>query len=328
MSPFRKNLAVGLTVLAGAILRGVMLLKFGPAPARCFRPKRIAIELIVDRADGISVGSSVTYRGVSVGNVTAIRRSTDQIQVIIDALVDAKLPPPGNVVGRIRSQIVGGGSTISLEVVGNKPEGLLQAHAQIATQFLGLDLLPPEFAQLATELRATAQQLRESKLTEHLDQTVQVVREKVEKAGKLIDSLDSLVSDPKMRDDLKASLASIRSATDTANRVGTKLEKFTDDLDKVGNNANATITKTQTHIDSLAKQLDDRMLQVARLLDQFQSIASKIDQGKGTAGMLVNDSKLYDNLVDTSRELNLTITDLKLLVKQWTQEGVYLKLNK
>ena len=116
--------------------------------------------------------------------------------------------------------------------------------------------------------------------------------------------------------------------SETANRTGAKLEKFSDNLDKLGNNANATLSKTQAHIDSLAKQMDDRMVQVARLLDQFQSIASKVEQGKGTASMLLNDTKLYDSLVDTSRELNVTITDLKLLVKQWTQEGVYIKLNK
>src|SRR5260221_270153 len=146
MSPFRKNLMVGLTVLVGAILMGVMLLKFGAAPARWFGPKRIPIELVVDRADGISVGSSVTYRGVSIGNVTEIRRSQDQTLVIIDALVDATLPPPANVVSRLRSQIVGGGSTRSLEVVGNQPERHLQAHAQMSAQFVGLDLLPPDLA--------------------------------------------------------------------------------------------------------------------------------------------------------------------------------------
>src|SRR5947208_16718319 len=103
MSPFRKNLMVGLTVLVGAILMGVMLLKFGAAPARWFGPKRIPIELIVDRADGISVGSSVTYRCVPVTNVTAIRSSADQIKVIITALVDAKPKPHGHVPGNLRS---------------------------------------------------------------------------------------------------------------------------------------------------------------------------------------------------------------------------------
>ena len=42
--------------------------------------------------------------------------------------------------------------------------------------------------------------------------------------------------------------------------------------------------------------------------------------------MLVNDPKLYQSLVDNSRELNATILDLKRLVEQWEQEGVSFKL--
>ena len=200
---------------------------------------------------------------------------------------------------------------------------------------MGVDLIPPEFATLATELRLTVQQVREAKLAEHLDQTVNTFRLQAEKAGKLIDSLDGAVNDPKLREDLKTSIANFRAATDSATRVGTNLEKFSTNLEKLGdnlttvtNNANVTITKTQGHIDDLSRKMDDRLLQVSKLLEQFQSIAGKVDQGKGTAGKLVNDAKLYESLVDTSKELNLTITDLKLLVKQWTDEGVYIKLNK
>ena len=50
--------------------------------------------------------------------------------------------------------------------------------------------------------------------------------------------------------------------------------------------------------------------------------------GPALAGLLINDAKLYESLVATARELNLTITDLKRLVQQWEQEGVYIKLNK
>lgn len=326
---------VGATVLAGMVLMGVLMLKFGALPAQWFGPKRLTVELLVSRADGLSPGSAVSYLGVTVGNISKLSRSADQTQVIIETLIDASNPPPANVVGRIRSQIVGGGSSISLEVPDGKPVGKLATDAKIATQFVGIDLLPPEFANLATELRLTVQQVREAKLTEHLDQTLATFRAQAEKAGKLIDSLDGTVSDPKLKDDLKASIANFRAATDSATRVGANLEKFSTNLEKLGDNltsvtanANATITKTQGHIDDLSKQMDNRLLQVSKLLEQFQSIAGKVDQGKGTAGLLINDAKLYESLVDTSKELNLTITDLKLLVKQWTDEGVYIKLNK
>jgi virulence factor Mce-like protein len=327
---------VGVTMLVGLVLLGALMLKFGAIPAHWFGPARIPITVLVERADGLSVGSSVNYLGVNVGNITAIHRNADQTEVVIEAQIDGTRPPPANVVALVRSQIVGGGSTIALEVPApDRPAGAMKAGSQVKGVFVGIDVLPPEFARLAEELRLTSKQLRESKLAEHLNDTVLTVKEQVEHAGKLIDSLDSLVSDPKMREDLKASLAQIRTATESANRIEGKLEKFTDNLDQFGqklntvsDNANATITKTQGHIDELSKQMNDRMLQVSRLLEQFQSIATKVNDGKGTAGQFINDPKLYENLVDTSKELTLTIKDLKLLVKQWTDEGVYLKLNK
>jgi hypothetical protein len=63
-------------------------------------------------------------------------------------------------------------------------------------------------------------------------------------------------------------------------------------------------------------------------LDHIQSITTKIDAGKGTAGQFINDPKLYQSLVDSSQQLNATIADLKRLVEQWEQEGVYFKLSK
>ena len=66
----------------------------------------------------------------------------------------------------------------------------------------------------------------------------------------------------------------------------------------------------------------------ALVLDQFQTAAAKINQGKGTAGLLINDPKLYESLVDVSKTLNATVADLQRLIQQWEQEGVPLKLGK
>src|SRR5207302_9176298 len=118
---------VGVTMLVALVLLGVLLLKFGAIPAHWFGPARIPVQIHVARADGLSVGSSVNYLGVNVGNLTAVRRTADETEVILDAQIDGKNPPPANVVALVRSQIVGGGSNISLEVhAPDQPSGKLQ----------------------------------------------------------------------------------------------------------------------------------------------------------------------------------------------------------
>jgi hypothetical protein len=57
-------------------------------------------------------------------------------------------------------------------------------------------------------------------------------------------------------------------------------------------------------------------------------MARKVEQGKGTAGMMVNDPRLYESMVDSAKQLNATLSDLNRLVQQWEQEGVTLRLGK
>ena len=148
-------------------------------------------------------------------------------------------------------------------------------------------------------------------------------------------SLDDLVSDKKVRQDVQESLANIRSASESATHIAAKLEKFSGDFQNLTVEAMVTVQKAQqaiektgTHADALSKQMSGRLEQMAKLLESFQSISSKVDEGKGTAGMLVNDPKLYQGLVDTTRELNVTIKDLQRLVEQWEQEGAAIRLGK
>jgi uncharacterized protein YoxC len=108
--------------------------------------------------------------------------------------------------------------------------------------------------------------------------------------------------------------------------IAKNLEKLSIDLQKTNASADATITKAGTRIDELSKQVGGRLDQVAGVLERFQSMANKIDKGEGSAGKFINDPKLYEALVDTSQELNLTVKDLRRLIEQWEQEGVSLKL--
>lgn len=329
MASYRKNIMVGVTVLVALIVLGWMIMKFGAAPAYLFKEPRMPIRFVATQANGIDEGSSVLYRGVGVGTVTQVLRAPDEEHVWIDAEVDRHPPLPGNVKGEIRSVgLVGSGAAIDLVVSGSAPAGHLKDDQQLTATYLGLDILPPQFTDLASELTKTARQLRESNVIGDLDQTIKTTQQQVEKAGKVLDSFEQLVGDPKMREDLRQSLANIRQTTESAEHLSRKLETVADDAGKTVKDAQSTIAATHAHIDDLAKQLTDRLAQASKILENFESITAKVDAGKGTAGLLVNDPKLYSALVDTVRNLDLTVRDLQRLAEQWEQEGVTLKLGK
>jgi phospholipid/cholesterol/gamma-HCH transport system substrate-binding protein len=329
MASYRKNIMVGITVLGGLIVLGWMIIKFGAAPAALFATPRMPVRFVTTQANGLDEGSVVLYRGVSVGTVTGVRRAPDEEHVWIDAEVDRDPPLPANVTGESRSVgLVGGGAAVDLVVSGDAPAGHLKANQQLTARFIGLDILPPQFAELATEMTKTAKQLRESNVIADLDKTINSTRAQVEKAGKMFDDMQSLVGDPKLRDDLHQSLENIRQTTESANRLSHKLEGVADEASTTVKAANATVAATHKHIDELAGQMTGRLAQASKILENFQSISAKVDQGKGTAGLLVNDPKLYSALVDTVRNLNLTVRDLQRIAEQWEHEGVTLKLGK
>lgn len=335
MSSYRKNFLVGVVVLGGLVVLAWMIVQFGDAPIRLFSNNQIRVEFVTDRAEGLSEGGPITFRGVTVGRIGTIQREPDNQSVRAEGFVDRSPPLPANVRGAILAGgLIGGSASIALQILPDQPpQGELAEGQVIPTRYIGFQALPPEYTDLAIELRLAARQFRESGLIENLDQTVR-------HAGKMIESLSNIVSDPEIQADLKASLANIRQATDTATTIAKNLQSFSTDLEDIGKEAHATlkqargaiaqaeglIDKTGTRIDRLGDQIDQRMVQIAKLLSTFQDISTKIDQGKGTAGAFVNDRRLYESLLLTSQQLNTLVRDLNRLVEQWEQEGATVRI--
>jgi phospholipid/cholesterol/gamma-HCH transport system substrate-binding protein len=349
MSQYRKNILVGATVLLALVLLALMVLRFSDAPFRLVARPQMNIVFVSPTAEGLSEGSPVFYKGVSVGRVAAIRTSEDQRNVIIDAMVDRDPPLPANLEGIIRSQLFGGGSSISLGLIhprGTPPEetmlppqptGRLTPQTQIPARFVGVDLLPAEFVTLAVDLTQTSRELRqigrdfrESQLIANLSLAVDSLRKNIEKAGLLADSLREITGSEELRNDLRLALENFRKASESAVRIGQQLEELgrcaDARLDELGNRGERLLASAQSAVDDLGARLGDRLTQVARVLENFEQAARKLHAGDGSAARLLNDPRLYETLLDTSRELELAIRDLRRLVQQWEQEGVPLKL--
>src|SRR4051812_16551043 len=118
MSAYRRNILVGVTVLGALVALGWMILQFGGDTAKFFTTPGIAVHFDSERADGLSDGSSITYRGVNVGRIKAVKRTDDGRRVIIDAEVDRKPPLPANIEGVVHATgLIGGGSVLVLALI-------------------------------------------------------------------------------------------------------------------------------------------------------------------------------------------------------------------
>jgi phospholipid/cholesterol/gamma-HCH transport system substrate-binding protein len=287
-----------------------MVLLFAGRLASLLTPPGTPIIMNANRADGVSDGSTIKFLGTEVGRVIHVKRAADNVSVIIDAEVNKTPPLPSNLRAVIQPQSAfGSAANISLELVGDKPsDKQIEPNQELEAEYEGSSLLPKQVTQLAEEVRR-------QQLILHLDQTVLSIKEQSERAGQVFDSVQKLLGNDKLRDDLQDAMANIRSAAESASRAGNNLDKFTGNLQQVADKATDTMSDVRV-----------AAVKLGSVLDRLDSITNKIDQGKGTAGLLVNDARLYQGLVDTSKDLNLTIKDLQRVVLQWEQEGVSLKL--
>jgi phospholipid/cholesterol/gamma-HCH transport system substrate-binding protein len=334
MSPYRRNILLGVTVLGAVGIFAWMVLKFSTKTAEIFGPPQMPLQLISVRVDGLSEGSGIYYLGVNVGRVTGISRSQDGRGVSITAQVDREPPLPGNVHADItQSSLIGGASNIFLELDSKEPAGALVSGSTLKANYVGLQLLPPTVADAATQIagmsediRKLSQQLRQSNVIGDLDRAIKNADDQASKFGKVMDSALSLLGDEKMRDDLRAAIASIRHTTEQTDHIAGKLDALTDSLKNTSDTASVTLKDAQQHMDLLSKQIGDRLTQTAGLMASIQDITEKLNKGQGTAGQLLNDPRLYEALLDSAKQLNLTVGELRLLVEQWEQEGVGFKL--
>ncbi len=335
MNPFKKNLLVGITVLVALVLLGVMIMRFGDAPARLFARAQFPVTFHAERADGVSEGSPVGYRGVKVGQVQKVRLGEDRASVIIQVLMNQDARVPENVQGTITSTLFGGSSSLSLVLVSKTPDdthgvphgpvapaGQLKPGAELYAEFRGVDILPRELTDLASSVRNLSEQFQQSHLVEHFDQVVVSASTQLGKIGRLLDDVSGVVEDKDIRQNLREAVTNFH---DTSAHLEQLTRNANTQLTQVSDNANKLMSSAQGRIDQLGTQVGDRLAQLSKVLDNLNGVMGKINGGNGTAAMLINDPKLYESLLDTSKSLNLTIKDLQRLVEQWEQEGLHVK---
>ena len=155
----------------------------------------------------------------------------------------------------------------------------------------------------------------------------------VVRLDRTVESLQNLLTDPKLHGQIRDVVQNI---SDAAGQLKTTLAKFDKTLDNangaittIGNAATSfsgTATQATATIQGVQKDVDRVAQQLVETVAQLDKSIRQITEGKGTTGMLVNDPRLYDGLLDLSKSLKSTVNDLDFLINKWKDEGLNLNL--
>lgn len=270
---------------------------------------------------GLAASNPVMINGLQVGTVYSITTDKNMKEILVNMNMTKDVNIPVNSVAIIKPSLLG---ITSVEITLGDSKQYIPKNDTIATE-------------------------ASSGIFTDVLSKVDPVLYQVTKAVTSIDSIMMSVNhilDPNAKNNIGATLANLNKTT--ANLIGASaslqillntqtgalagtlnnLNSFTSNLDKNSgkiNNMVSNLDKTATNLSNL--DLQQTLNTLNTTIGDLKSTIGKLNSTSGTAGLLLNDTKLYNNLTATANKLNLLIDDLKTNPKRYINISVFGKKN-
>jgi phospholipid/cholesterol/gamma-HCH transport system substrate-binding protein len=263
-----------------------------------------------DNVEELSASAPVTLNGLIVGKVTKITINETTGKLLVELQLKTDFPISKSSHAALYSPSLIGGKQI--KIVPNFADKELAEDGQTLSPAVELGL------------------------TESLGGKIEPIQLKLEK---MLVSIDVLVSglnnvlDKKGQEDIKKTLAELSQTMEQFHRASGTLNSILDtnkgQINGVVTNFNKMSNNFNKLSDSLNKaDLGKTVRNLNQTLAKVDGIMSNLNSGKGTAGKLLNDDALYNNLAKTSKELELLLQDVRLYPTRYVNVSLFGKKNK
>ena len=296
--------------------------------------RRTRVEARFRDVGGVQVGNAVVIRGVRAGRVERIELADGGWVIMRLRLDRATRLPPEPVVLLSESSLFGEWQATITDRAAVPPDR--EVLRQVADADIGGGVLPgavlPDIAKLttvagrmagdlasvasrvevafndtaATELRASIRNV--ANLSAQLATTVR----------KQSRNLDSIALD------LREGVGSVRQSAATVQRVAGRIDESTSSgelrhiVDDFSASA-AQLRATTARLDSMSRRLDRTQLQAEAMLARTDTVMMKINSGRGSLGLLVNDPSLYRNGDTLLIQLRKVVADFQQNPKKYVR---------
>ncbi len=272
-----------------------------------------------DNVEGLEASSPVSINGLKVGQVDKIIPITDKsgkVHFVLKVLVDDEFEFSKK-------------STIEIF----EPGLMSGKQARINLAYGG---------EMAKDGDTLAGGYKESMMN-NISSQVGPVKDQVQDVLKKVDSLminANAITDAQNQAQIKALLASLNRTVTSFETTSQQTNRLISNNDprvqQMLDNANLATISARTAIDKygrVAEQVDVQKLnntidKLSQTSDKLNSVISGIQNGEGSLGKLAKDEQLYQNLQETSANLNELVKDIKANPKRYVNISVFGKSSK
>ena len=301
----KRNMVVGSFVVIGIIVFIWLIFIFGELPLFITKHKSFYIFAQFPNAPGIQKNTPIRYCGYQIGKVFKVDppdrlvhletgETINQVKIGLALETKYEHKIPDNSLVRVMKRSMGS-SYIEIIDVPDKPTGFLNSGTTTLQGDIGSthEFIPKEFQQKVDSI--------------------------ADQICTLATDLNKIVGDEENRRNVKLALANFVKATEQADETFKSIQAFSDR----GQSAmDDTFQLMQDFSDKGQNAMDDVSEQLSETLKELRVTLTAINEGGGTAGKLINDPTLYDNLLNASQELQLAVAQLKHLAADAREKGI------
>jgi len=284
----RRNMIVGGFVIVALCAFLYMVYKFQELPIMVGQLRSFQVMVNFPNAPGAQKNTPVQYCGYQIGRVTSVSppflytdkhgKSYHNIEVTI-AIEKQYVNIPSNVDIKLMKRGLG--------------SSYIEFRRDPAKPLEPVDPNDPGSEYLRDGMVRTGSMDTSS---EFVPREVQnKIESLVDAVSTLANNINDIIGDADNKANVKQTLANVNALTDQATKTLESIQGFTDTGTDV-------IEKTADRLDAT--------------LAELQMVLAKANTGDGTVAKLLNDGRLYDNLIDTTEELKVTSEQLKIITTE------------
>lgn len=266
---------------------------------------------------GLTTSNPVVINGKQVGTINRTDGGTDMRRIIVGITMNQPVDIPDSSLAVISPSLLG---TTSLEIkLGNNNTYLKNGDTLISRGSAGM--FDEAFGKV--------------------DPVLIQVKSAVKSLDSVLMTVNS-VFDPNTKNNIKATMENLNRTTASLaissaslqgllnEQTGTlaktldNVSSFTGALKNNNEKLNQTMSNMQATTANLAKlDLQKTLTTLNGTITELKNTIGKVNSDQGTLGLMMNDTKLYNNLNATSNKLNLLLDDVRLHPKRYINVSVF-----